>query len=180
MLQLTRDLGLQQEARPALRLAGVAFLDLLEGDLSVEFLVAGHEDLAQAAPGVRPQDAKAGKRAGGIANDLGGGGIGIELRAVRGDMHQAGLHVRVGDLLEVLAYRVDRADRGQAPLRIVAVLFQMFEHHRFQQTVFLLGQSVLLLKELSDGFRLVKHPGMHGSDERIPRDEIHLQGEDTE
>src|SRR5262249_61163831 len=69
MLQLAGDLGLQEEPRPALRLIGVPRLDLLEGHLAVEFLIAGHEYLAQAAPGVRPQDTKTRNGAGGSADD---------------------------------------------------------------------------------------------------------------
>ena len=38
------------------RVVGVAVLDLLQGDLAVQLLVQGDEDLAQPAPGVRPDD----------------------------------------------------------------------------------------------------------------------------
>src|SRR5262249_51141754 len=95
MLQLAGDLRLQKEARPALRLGGVPRLDLLQGDLAMEFLVTGYENLAQATPSVRPQDAKAGDGSGGTADDLGAGGVGIDLRPLRGDMHQAGQHVAI-------------------------------------------------------------------------------------
>jgi len=121
MLELAGDLGFQQETRAALRLSGVPRLDFLEGDVTVEFLVAGHEHLAQAALGVRTQDAKTGEGTGGTAGDLGAGGtagglgaggVGIELRPVRGDVQEAGLHIPIANLPQVLADRAEGADGG--------------------------------------------------------------------
>ena len=43
---------------PAVGVVGVAALDLLERHLAVELRVAGDEDLAQAAAGVRAEDAE--------------------------------------------------------------------------------------------------------------------------
>jgi hypothetical protein len=48
VLQATGHFRLQEEARPAVGVI-VAGLDLLECHLAVQFLVAGHEHLAQAA-----------------------------------------------------------------------------------------------------------------------------------
>ena len=50
VLQPAGDLGLDEEPGPAGRVVGVAVVDLLEGDLAVQLLVEGDEDVAQAAP----------------------------------------------------------------------------------------------------------------------------------
>jgi hypothetical protein len=55
VLQAGGDLGLAQEAPPALAVVGVGRLDALEGDLAVQLGVLGHVDLAQPAPGVEAQ-----------------------------------------------------------------------------------------------------------------------------
>ena len=56
MLQPAGDLRLAHEASPAVRVVGMPVLDLLEGHLAMQLLVPSHEDLAQPAPRVRPQD----------------------------------------------------------------------------------------------------------------------------
>ena len=58
MLQPAGDLGLEQEPLAADRVVGVLVEDLLERDLAVQLGVERDEDGAQAAPGVRPQDAE--------------------------------------------------------------------------------------------------------------------------
>ena len=58
VLQPAGDLGLQQEPRAALGVVGVPVLDLLQRHLAVQLLVARDVDLAQPAPGVRPEDAE--------------------------------------------------------------------------------------------------------------------------
>ena len=58
MFQPAGDLRLQNKAGPAVRIVGVLVLDLLEGDFAVQFLVVGHEDLAEPAAGMRPENAK--------------------------------------------------------------------------------------------------------------------------
>ena len=60
MLQPAGHFRLQQKARPAVRAVSVVALDLLEGHLTLQLHVEGHEYLAQAAAGVRPQHRIAG------------------------------------------------------------------------------------------------------------------------
>jgi hypothetical protein len=129
VLQAAGDLGFEEEAGSALGVVGVPVLDLLEGDLAAQLLVAGHEHLAQAPLGVRPQDQEA---AGGRGGGVGAGGVGVVAGRGRADVDQAGLHVGVGDLAQVLAQRPDRAEGGQALLRVVAVLRQVALHAGFQ------------------------------------------------
>ena len=58
MLQRAGDFGLEQEPPAAGRVVGVPVPHRLEGDLPVQLLVVGDEDLAEAAGGVGPQDAE--------------------------------------------------------------------------------------------------------------------------
>ena len=58
MLQPAGDLGLDHEPLAAGRVVGVVVEDLLERDLAVQLAVECHEDGAQAAAGVGPQDAE--------------------------------------------------------------------------------------------------------------------------
>ena len=71
MLEPAGDLGLEQESAAALRVIGVRVEDLLERDLAMQLAVESHEDGAEPAAGVRPQDAKslavAGRGADGVA-----------------------------------------------------------------------------------------------------------------
>ena len=43
-----------------------------------------------------------------------------------------------------------------------------------------LSQGPLVLEDLAQRGRLVQHPGVHGGDQGVPGDEVHLQGDDTE
>ena len=64
MLQPAGDLGLQNEPGPAVGVVGMLVLDLLQGHVPLKLLVAGHGDLAQAAFGMRAENAepRAGRR----------------------------------------------------------------------------------------------------------------------
>ena len=57
VFEVAGHLGLDQEPEPALVMVGVLALDLLEGDLAVQLLVAGDEHLPQPSLGVESQDA---------------------------------------------------------------------------------------------------------------------------
>ena len=63
------------------RVVGVLVEDLLERHLAVQLGVERHEDGAQAAPGVRPQDAEPLAVAGGRADGVAGGAVGVAVRA---------------------------------------------------------------------------------------------------
>ncbi len=62
MLEVAGDLRFQHKAFPALVVACKLALDLLESDLAVQFLVLGHEHLAQAAGRVEAQHPEAARR----------------------------------------------------------------------------------------------------------------------
>src|SRR5688572_27314296 len=77
MLQRTRDFGFLDEPPPALRTTGVFRLDLLEGHLSVQFLIISDRDLAQTAAGMGPQNAKSSCRSGRKSHADDSGRIGV-------------------------------------------------------------------------------------------------------
>ena len=66
-----------QEPLAAGRVVGVVVEDLLERDLAVQLAVERHEHGPQAAAGVRPQDAEPLAVAGGRADGVGRGAVGI-------------------------------------------------------------------------------------------------------
>ncbi len=68
MLESAGDLGFQQEPEARVLFARITFLDLLERHLAMQFFVERHRHDAQAALGMRPQDAKAAARSGGAAD----------------------------------------------------------------------------------------------------------------
>ena len=90
VLQAADDLGLQQEAGPAEGVVGVVVEDLLQRHLSVQLAVHRHEDGAQAAPGVGPEDAEplavGGGRADGVVGRAVGVGIGIGVEVGQGSL----------------------------------------------------------------------------------------------
>ncbi len=60
MLEAAGDLGLLEKPGTAVGVVGVVVLDALEGDFTLQLLVERGEDLAEAAPGVRAEDAEPG------------------------------------------------------------------------------------------------------------------------
>ncbi len=125
-----------------------------------------------------PQDAEPpGLRAGGAH---GIGPRGVRVGAGLGEASQADVQLGVGDGLEVVLDPADRAQRREAPLGVVAVLGQVLAHQRIEQAAVLLAQGPLLDEDLSQGPGLVQDPGVHGGDQRVARDEVHLERDDPE
>ena len=119
VLQPAGDLGLEQEATAAVRVVGVAWEDLLEGDLAVELGVEGDEDGAQTARGVGPEDAEplavgGGRAHGKAASPLGVVGVGFGCRTVfaPGDPCERGLDVGLAERGQAGAGGAVRWDRG--------------------------------------------------------------------
>ena len=123
MLQPAGDLGLEQEPLAADRVVGVRVEDLLEGHLAVQLGVQGHEDGAQAAAGMRPEDAEPLAVGGGRADGVAGRAVGVAvvLGRARSDPGERGVESGIADLGQALAGRAADADGRQAPLGVVAV-----------------------------------------------------------
>ena len=50
----------------------------------------------------------------------------------RGNDGETGVQVRISDAFQVPSHRLDRADSGQALLRVIVMLLQMLLYQRFQ------------------------------------------------
>jgi hypothetical protein len=94
-------------------------------------------------------------------------------------MRQTGLYVGVGNLLQLLAHRRDGADRGQTFFRVVVVPLEVFLHERVEQRMAVGGQGVVRDENLTERLGFIKHPGMHGPDQGVTVDEVHLHGQDA-
>jgi hypothetical protein len=119
----------------------------------------------------------------GLAHRLrGDGGVRVVGVGAAGGGHhaEAGLHVGVGDVLQVLAGRAEGAEGGQAPLRVMAMLSQVLLDQCVEQLQPHWRELALFAQDLPQGPRLVQHPGVHGRDQGVPADEVHLQGQDAE
>ena len=98
MLETAGDLGFEQEPLTAGRVVGVIVQDLLERDLAVQLAVQCDEDGAEAAAGVRPQDAEAMSIGGGRSDGIAAGAVAVKVvlgRAMRrGEAFQGRLEFR--------------------------------------------------------------------------------------
>ena len=126
VLQPAGDLGLQQEPLAAGRVVGVRVEDLLEGHLAVQLGVQGDEDGAQAAAGMRPEDAEPLAVGGGRADGVAGRAVGVAvvLGRARSDLGERGLDV--GDRRSAARHsRVDRPTPIAARLRSVSLPWRL-------------------------------------------------------
>ncbi len=161
------------------RIVAMASLYFLERDLAVQLDIAGDKDLAQAALRVWPQDAEA-RAGGGRRAREGGGRVWVIVRPGLREMRDAGLNVRVGDLLEFAANRVRRADCGEALLWIVAVLGNVHIDHHVDHVAHAGRQGAGVDENLAQRLAFVEDPRVHTLDQGITADEVHLQRKDAE
>ena len=128
VLQPAGDLGLEQEPLAADRVVGVVVEDLLQRHLAVQLRVEGHEDGAQAAPGVGPEDAEPLAVGGGRADGVAGGAVGVVVGAGSSRSRRwasVAVDVGVADPGQALAGRAAGGDGGQALLGVAAVLLEV-------------------------------------------------------
>ena len=171
VLQPAGDLGLEQEPLAAGGVVGVVVEDLLERHLAVQLGVQRHEDGAQAAPGVGPQDAEPLAVAGGRADGVAGGAV--DVAVVRRVEPGAELAERRSMSGSPSAARLSRVDR---PAGMAARLFSTSPpcfltcraDHRLDAGA-LVGVEVAAGDEVV-GQRpgLVAGPGLEGGDELAP------------
>jgi len=85
VLQAARNLGFEQEPLAAGRIVRVPVKDLLESDLTVQFLIDGDEYRTQTALGMRSNHAKTLALAGGRADCISGCAVRVAVVVGRGD-----------------------------------------------------------------------------------------------
>ena len=115
MLEAAGDFGLDHEPLAAGRVVGMVIEDLLERHLAMELGVQRHEDGAQTATGVRPQDAEPLAVAGGRADGVRGRAVvhvvlGRPVR--RADVTERGVDVGIAELGEILSGRRANGNGG--------------------------------------------------------------------
>ena len=183
MFEPAGDLGLDQEPLAAGRVVGVVVEDLLERHLAVQLGVEGHEDRAQAAPGVRPEHAEPLAVAGGRADGVGGRAVSVAVlgRAVcRADVAERRLDLRVANPRQALPRRLAGRNRGQALLHVAAVGFQVNLGQRFQQRPPGAGQVAAGFQVVGQAPGLVERPGLEGGHELALVDDPVLKREQSE
>src|SRR5262249_7099829 len=111
--------------------------------------VFGDEDLAQPTASVRPQNAETLSRGGRGANRARSRGMDVLSATCSGDQGQACLYAGVGDLLQFLPCRTDRADGGEALLDVVVVELEVFLDQCFQQDMSVGCQRLLFHEDLA-------------------------------
>ena len=129
VLEPAGDLGLGDEPLPADGVVGVLLEDLLERHLAVQLAVERHEDGAQAASGMRPEDAEPLSVGGGRADGIGAGAVGVVVFGVGGravvapsDQCECGLDLRLAERGQAGASGPVRRYRGQALLDVAVLL----------------------------------------------------------
>jgi hypothetical protein len=87
---------------------------------------------------------------------------------------QAGVQLGVGDPLQLPADGLRRPQRGQAALGLAAVGGDVQLDEALQPVAGLGRQGALFEQHLAQRLGLLEHPGVHGSDEGVAADEVHL------
>ena len=146
------------------RVVGVGVEDLLQGHLAMQFGVQGHEDGAQAAACVRPEDAEPLARAGCLADRVTRRAVGVigALRRVRAEVGQGTADIGIVDAIQTLAGGTARRDRGQTSLHVAAVLLDVACHQGIHSGS-IVGIKVAASDEVvGQGAGLVEGPGLEG------------------
>jgi hypothetical protein len=102
---------------------------------------------------------------------VGPGGVGI------GGPGEAGLHVGVGEAAQVVAEGVRHGDGCQALVGVVVVGLEVLGEQVVERLTPLGGELPLFLQDLTERPGLVEHPGLHGGEQGVAADEVHLQGQ---
>ena len=79
-----------------------------------------------------------------------------------------------------LAGRAERAEGGQAPLGVAAVLLEVLADQGLEQGVGARRQGARSTQDLAQGPGLVGDPGVEGGEQGVAVDEVDLQGEEAE
>ena len=180
MFQPPGDLGLDQEASPARRVVGVVVEDLLEGDLAVQLAVEGHIDGAEAALGVRPEDAEPLALEGRRADDLAGRLVRVIHLGGRPDQRHGHGQVGITQGFELLSSRGAGCEGGEGFFRVAAVKLEMLIGHRDEERPTLLVDCPAIDEDLGQGPALGPGPRREGGDQLVLVDQAILQREQPE
>ena len=180
MLQPAGDLGFEYEALSAGRVVGVAVEDLLQGHLAVQLGVQRHEHGAEAAPGVRPEDAESLTVGGRRADGVGGGAVGVGLGRAGADVGEGGLDLGVAQAGQSLAGGAAGGDGGQARLRVAAMLLQVQGYHRLDAGALLDVEVAATDEVIGQRTALVAGPSLEGGDQGPLIDQADLQRQQAE
>jgi hypothetical protein len=89
------------------------------------------------------------------------------------------MQIGIDDLLQPVADGAEGVDRGQALLGVAFVHLQVLLDQGLQQEMGITTEVALLHQDLPQGPGLVQDPGIHGLDEGIAADKVHLQRQDA-
>jgi hypothetical protein len=150
--ELPGELGREQEAGAAPCVVGLSGLDLLECHLAVQLAVERHTHHADAAAGVRAQDAKAGARRREFAGFPRGRCLEVRccvLESIRCRQSAGAGRETIQSQAQAGAIGLEQPDGGERPrfdgsqafLGVVAVLLQVQSHEPLQHPATLLRES---------------------------------------
>ena len=160
VFEASGDLGLDQESGLAAGVVGVLGLDLLEGDLAVQLVVAGDEDDAQAPFGV-VADLAVAAPARDVVGRLGGTrGVGVGLR-IGGNLGDRVEDFGVVDpSSQLVGQTLDRADGGEAGGGVAVVLGDVAGDHRFEHGSIAGVEGLPLDEDLAQRAVFFEDPGV--------------------
>ena len=183
MLEIARDLGLQQEPLAANPVVGMSLEDLLERDLSIELAIEGDKDDAQAPFGMRAKDLKPLTVGRGRAHRDRGGAPGIAVRLgvaqAAGDVAESGLKIGIGEACQGMMHGSTGGDGSQAPFRLAAMLFQVPLDQSLDSRAILCIETAALDKLVGQQPALGTGPGLEARDELALVDQAVLQSEQS-
>ncbi len=183
VFQPAGDLCLGQEPGATVRLVGVVVEDLLERHLAVQLLVDRHEDGAQAAAGVGPEDAVTLAVRRGSADGVSGGAFGVIVAIAIGAEDEADerrVDLRVVEGSEAPPDRRLDPDGGNALPGVIAVPLEVLSGQRLDQAALLGVEVAEGLKVVVQGPGLVADPGVEGGHELDLVDQADLESQEAE
>ena len=129
---------------------------------------------------MQPQDAEA--HAGGSRNAHGAGHrhIGVRGAVAGGQTEQRRLEFGVRDPQQVLLDGVGRTDRRQTLFGTVVVLADVGLDQRGKEFEIFPRNGLVLDQYFAQRLLLGEHPGVHGRDQGLAVDEVHLTGQNAE
>jgi hypothetical protein len=176
MFQPAGDLRFPEKSGSIVRIAGPARLHLLQGDLSIDFLVMSQVDDSQTAGRVSPQDAESllrrRRRNRGV---IVGGDVGGNAGAQVSGPHQGLFDLRVVKLAKFLFRGSAAAQGSQRAVDFASVLGDMAFDKSVEKLAGFQVESAMFDKEIAERSALVEDPRLHAGEKLFLRDEVALE-----